>query len=230
MSYSLTTFSQNGKLLGIVNARQAVANGNTSLGIKAKNGVVLACEKKLENTLVDAKTVQKINTLTKNIGIAYSGMGPDFRILTRRGRKDAQRYYLRYHEDVPVGVLASEVASTMQEFTQSGGVRPFGVSLFLAGYDHNGPQLYEIDPSGSYWAWKASAIGKNATSAKTFLQKRYDPEMELEDAIHTAILTLKEGFEGAVTEHNIEIATVDENGVFKTLSPSELKDYINEVE
>ena len=35
------------------------------------------------------------------------------------------------------------------------------MSLMLAGCDENGPQLYQIDPSGSYFAWKASAIGKN---------------------------------------------------------------------
>ena len=44
---------------------------------------------------------------------------------------------------------------------ESGGVRPFGVSLLMAGYDENGPQLYQIDPSGSFFAWKASAMGKN---------------------------------------------------------------------
>lgn len=33
-------------------------------------------------------------------------------------------------------------------------------------------------------------------NAKTFLEKRYSEDMELEDAIHTALLTLKEGFEG----------------------------------
>ena len=43
---------------------------------------------------------------------------------------------------------------------ESGGVRPFGVSLLMAGYDDHGPQLYQIDPSGSYFAWKASgAVG-----------------------------------------------------------------------
>jgi 20S proteasome alpha/beta subunit len=42
----------------------------------------------------------------------------------------------------------------------------------MAGFDDNGPQLYQIDPSGSYFAWKASAIGKNMTNAKTFLEKR----------------------------------------------------------
>lgn len=54
------------------------------------------------------------------------------------------------------------------------GVRPFGVSLLIAGYDEvNGPSLYQVDPSGSYWAWKASAIGKNMINAKTFLEKRW---------------------------------------------------------
>jgi hypothetical protein len=37
-------------------------------------------------------------------------------------------------------------------------VRPFGVSLLLAGYDDNGPQLYQIDPSGSYFAWQVGAV------------------------------------------------------------------------
>jgi 20S proteasome subunit alpha 2 len=82
-------------------------------------------------------------------------------------------------------------------------VRPFGVSLLVAGYDDAGPQLYQVDPSGSYFAWKASAIGKNMTNAKTFLEKRFSDDMELEDAVHTAILTLKEGFEGQISGQNI---------------------------
>ena len=45
--------------------------------------------------------------------------------------------------------------------------------MLLAGVDENGPQLYQIDPSGSYFAWKASAIGKNMSNAKTFLEKRF---------------------------------------------------------
>ncbi|CAM6046546.1 unnamed protein product, partial [Sphagnum compactum] len=86
------------------------------------------------------------------------------------------------------------------------GVRPFGVSLLVAGYDDHCPQLYQIDPSGSYFPWKATAIGRNVCNAKTFLEKRYTDEMELEDAIHTAILTLKEGFEGQVSGKNIEVS------------------------
>jgi 20S proteasome subunit alpha 2 len=86
-------------------------------------------------------------------------------------------------------------------------VRPFGVSLLLAGYDDNGPQLYQDNPSGTYFAWKASAIGKNMVNAKTFLEKRYSEDVEVEDAVHTALLTLKESFEGEMTGHNIEVCS-----------------------
>jgi 20S proteasome subunit alpha 2 len=88
---------------------------------------------------------------------------------------------------------------------EGGGRRPFGVALMLAGYDDNGPQLYQIDPSGTFFAWKASAIGKNMVNAKTFLEKRYAEDVEVEDAVHTALLTLKESFEGEMTGSNVEV-------------------------
>lgn len=99
----------------------------------------------------------------------------------------------------------------------------------IAGVDHAGPKLYQVDPSGGFAAWKATAIGKNCESAKDFLEKRYDESMELEDAIQVAMLTLKEGFEGEMNEHNIEVGIIDEaDGKFRVLSTEEVKDRIEE--
>jgi len=229
-NYSLTTFNSSGELVQIKHALAAVQAGATSLGIRAKNGVVLATEKKLPSTRVDETTVEKIVMVTSEIGITYSGMGPDFRVLTRKARKETQVYYRTYHELVPCSQLVREVATVMQEFTQRGGVRPFGTSLLVAGFDSNGPQLYQVDPSGSYFAWKASAIGKNMVNAKTFLEKRYSEDMELEDAIHTAILTLKENFDGQISAENIAIGIVGEDRKFRTLTAAEVADYLSEVE
>lgn len=109
------------------------------------------------------------------------------------------------------------------------GVRPFGVSLLICGWDDGRPYLFQCDPSGAYFAWKATAMGKNHINGKTFLEKRfcifknkyssllnfcfiydfhscrYTENLELEDAVHTAILTLKEGFEGQMTADNIQV-------------------------
>lgn len=115
------------------------------------------------------------------------------------------------------------------------GVRPFGVSLLIAGWDKlSGYQLFQVDPSGSYWAWKASSIGKGMVNSRTFLEKRFKDSLGLQDAVHTAILTMKEGFEGEMTPRNIEIGVVQKTTVngkesvrFRVLSASELRDILD---
>ncbi len=168
--------------------------------------------------------------------MVYSGMGPDYRVLVDKARKVSHSGYKRvYNEYPPTRILVQDVARVMQEATQSGGVRPYGVSLLIAGWDEGiepeneeiivegddgeqkkptgktggilkgGPMLYQVDPSGSYFPWKATAIGKSATSAKTFLEKRYTEGLELEDAVHIALLTLKETIEGEMNGDTVEI-------------------------
>jgi 20S proteasome subunit alpha 2 len=168
--------------------------------------------------------------------MVYSGMGPDYRVLVDKSRKVSHTGYKRiYNEYPPTRILVQDVARVMQEATQSGGVRPYGVSLLIAGWDDGiepetdeakvgetdaekkkassktggilkgGPSLYQVDPSGSYFPWKATAIGKSATSAKTFLEKRYTDGLELEDAVHIALLTLKETIEGEMNGETVEI-------------------------
>jgi 20S proteasome subunit alpha 2 len=160
-------------------------------------------------------------------------MSPDYRVLVDKARKVSHTGYKRiYNEYPPTRILVQDVARIVQEATQSGGVRPYGVSLLVAGWDEGvepevaeqkddgsekkatgktggilkgGPSLYQVDPSGSYFPWKATAIGKSATSAKTFLEKRYTEGLELEDAIHIALLTLKETIEGEMNGDTVEI-------------------------
>jgi 20S proteasome subunit alpha 2 len=161
-------------------------------------------------------------------GFVYAGMGPDFRVLVRNARKNAQKYFLTYREVQPVSEVVRESALLMQEYTQSGGVRPFGVSCLVAGYDDDGPQLFQVDPSGAAFGWKATAIGKNYINAKNFLERRYNDDMELDDAVHIALLTLRESYEGEMTEHNIEVGIIGEDKIFRILTPSEVRDYLDE--
>ena len=75
-------------------------------------------------------------------------MGPDYRLVVSHARKESQKYFLRYREVQPVDQIVRSTALLMQEYTQSGGVRPFGVSCLVAGFNEDGPQLYQVDPSG----------------------------------------------------------------------------------
>ncbi|XP_065081672.1 proteasome subunit alpha type-2 [Ochlerotatus camptorhynchus] len=224
-SFSLTTFSPSGKLVQIEYALAAVSAGAPSVGIKASNGVVIATENKQKSILYDEHSVHKVEMVTNHIGMIYSGMGPDYRLLVKQARKIAQNYFLTYREPIPTSQLVQKIANVMQEYTQSGGVRPFGVSLLICGWDEGRPYLFQCDPSGAYFAWKATAMGKNAINGKTFLEKRYSEDLELDDAVHTAILTLKEGFEGQMNADNIEVGICDAGG-FRRLDPSDVKDYL----
>ncbi|RCI12148.1 hypothetical protein L249_0388 [Ophiocordyceps polyrhachis-furcata BCC 54312] len=251
-------------------ALNAVNQGITALGIKATNGIVLATEKKSSSPLADQSSVDKISIINPNIGAVYSGMGPDYRVLVDRARKVSHTGYKRiYNEYPPTRILVQDVARVMQEATQSAGVRPYGVSMLIAGWDEGiepegkeekptegektssskktggilkgGPMLYQVDPTGSFFPWKATAIGKSATKAKTFLEKRYSEELELEDAIHIALLTLKDNIEGEMNGDSIEIGIVGPpadhllgiEGVegatgprFRKLTPQEIEDYL----
>uniref|UniRef100_A0A2K6UTS4 Proteasome subunit alpha type n=1 Tax=Saimiri boliviensis boliviensis TaxID=39432 RepID=A0A2K6UTS4_SAIBB len=214
-SFSLTTFSPSGRLVQIEYALAAVAGGAPSVGIKAANGVVLATEKKQKSILYDERSVHKVEPITKHVGLVYSGMGPDYRVLVHRAQKLAQQYYLVYQEPIPTAQLLQRVASVMQEYTQSGGVHPFGVSLLICDWNEGRPYLFQSDPSGAYFAWKATAMERTI----------YNADLELEDTIHTAILNLKESFEGQMTEDNIEVGICNEAG-FRRLTPTEVKDYL----
>ena len=202
--------------------------------------MVLATEKKSSSPLIDPPSLSKVSLITPNLGMVYSGMGPDYRILVDKARKVSHTGYKRiYNEYPPTRILVQDVARVMQEATQSGGVRPYGVSLLMAGWDEGvepeseeladegletdaekkkasgktggvmkgGPSLWQVDPSGTYFPWKATAIGKSSGSAKTFLEKRYKDDLELEDAVHIALLTLKETIEGEMNGETVEIGT-----------------------
>ena len=205
------------------------------IGIRAKNGVVIITEKKPHSPLVDVEDWDKVYKISDSIGAVYSGIGADARLLVRRARKQSEQYKRGYNESIGTNICAKKLGGIAQDFTQSGGVRPFGVSLLIAGYDkQRGCQLYQVDPTGAWWCWKASAIGKNQSNAKQFLEKRYNDDMELEDAISVALLTIKEGFDGDVTNKNIQVGVVRENKKtnkyqFDVLTSDELQDYLDQI-
>lgn len=227
--YGLTTFSPNGELTQIKYAEKCVEKGMTSLGVVAKDGVVIAAEKKSRSPLIDMTSVQKVFALDDHVGCVYSGLGPDSRLLIDEARKECQIYRRTFQEAIPVLQLVRSIASVYQEYTQSGGVRPFGTALLVAGVDATGYHLYALGPDGTYMPWRAVAIGANASSAKSMLEKRCATHTpEIDDAINTALITLKEGAESSMTQHNTEVGRVVGKR-FEILKGSQIEDYISEL-
>ena len=210
--FSTTTFGESGELTQVRHALPAVGNGETTIGIRAKNGIVIAAEKKLPTILIDETSIHKVDNLCEYLGVTYSGIGPDFNTVLMKSRKDVQKYHAKYMDKITPFMVCKNVAELFQEYTQSGGVRPFGIGMIVGGWDETtGPQIFQIEASGTYYCWKATALGKGSKEARSFLEKTYSDDIDIGDAIHTAIKALKNTFEGEMTEKHLEIGVIKAN-------------------
>ena len=108
-------------------------------------------------------------------------------------------------EDVPtVEYIAKYIAKMQQQYTQRNSVRPFGVSVFVIGFDDDKkvPRLLLTEPSGAFSSWKAHAIGRNSKELNTYLENNYEADIDEDKTIRLAIETLLESVE---SEKHIEI-------------------------
>ena len=172
-----TIFSPEGRLFQVEYAMEAISHAGTCLGILAKDGVLLAAERRNTNKLLDDVYSDKIYKLHEDTACSVAGITSDANVLTQQLRLTAQRYQLTYQEAMPVEQLVCSLCDLKQRYTQVGGYRPFGVSLLYMGWDHRlGFQLYQSDPSGNYSGWKATCIGNNSMSAISMLKQEYEEE------------------------------------------------------
>jgi proteasome alpha subunit len=227
MGYDMaaTMFSPDGRIFQVEYAREAVKRGATVIGIKYEEGVVLAADKKTAGKLAVPGSIEKIFQIDDHIGVAASGMMADTRILVERMRVEAQTNRRVYGEPVDVRTLAKGICDFIQDYTQYGGVRPFGSSLLIAGMD-SAAGLYEADPSGALVGYKATAIGEGRRTAMEFFEKKYQGKMSRDRAVALALAALREVKEGELAEETIDLAIIDIKDRYTKLSREKVKGYI----
>jgi len=219
---AIVTFSPDGRLFQVEYAREAVKRGTTSLGLIFDGGVILAAVRPLPELSIPNNGSDKIHQIDDHLGTAIAGFLADGRVLVDAGRVKAQVYKLTYDEPLNVGGSVKDISDRMQMFTQYGGVRPFGVALLVGGVDEKGPQLFEIDPSSAFYAWKAQAIGKDSAEALKILRKGWTVSLKQEDAIKLALQALKAAEKG-LKPMDVELAIITSRGFEKYAGEDGLK-------
>ncbi|KAK7729255.1 putative proteasome subunit alpha type-7 [Cytospora paraplurivora] len=191
-------FSPDGRNFQVEYAVKAVENGGTSIGIRCKDGVVLAVEKIVTSKLLKPGANKRIATVDRHLGVVYSGMVPDGRHFIDRARDEARSWRDNFKTPITTADLAARMGGYLQAYTLYQSVRPFGITAIVGGYDselelpvdgevgsgpkigaggkavgkkHGGPSLYMIEPSGLYWGYYGAATGKGRQAAKAELEK-----------------------------------------------------------
>lgn len=144
--------------------------------------------------------------LDDHIALACAGLKADARVLINRARIECQSHRLTVEDPVTVEYITRYIAGLQQKYTQSGGVRPFGLSTLIIGFDPytGAPALYQTDPSGTFSAWKANATGRNSNSIREFLEKNYK-ESSGQETVKLAIRALLEASTFALLKIKINL-------------------------
>ena len=183
---AITVFSPDGRLYQVEYAIETVRRGTLAIGVKSKDGIVLAVEEK-PRKLQNSEITQKIFQVDDHIGVAAAGYIPDARSQVDNARFFSQSNRMIYDEPIEVESVAKHLADQCQQFTQYAGVRPFGVALIIAGIDKSGSTIFLTDPSGTYISYDAVAIGAGSDQVTEYLEKFYKKDMPFEDAAALAI-------------------------------------------
>lgn len=210
---------------------EAVRKGATTVGIRGKEVVILAIERRATAKLQDPRTVKKLLKVDQNVSIAFSGLTADARVLVNKARVECQSYRLTCEDAPSVEYVARHIASIQQRYTQRGGVRPFGITAVIAGFDstpNSPPQLFQTDPSGIFAAWKATATGRSGKNVREFLEKNYEEDMDEADCIKLGVKALLEVVDSG--SKNMEVAVLRRGQDMSMVNEEDLSSIVTAIE
>ena len=222
---AITVFSPDGRLYQVEYAIETVKRGTIAVGVKCKEGIVIAVEEKPRKLQI-SETAQKIFQIDDHVGVAAAGYIPDARSQVDNARFFSQSNKMIYDEPVDVETIAKHLADQCQQYKQYAGVRPFGVSLILGGVVNKTPQMYLTDPSGTYISYDAIAIGAGSEEVTDFLEKTYKNDLSLDDASALAAAGIYLSSEDKEGVEHIRMAHIKtETGLYEILSNEQIANF-----
>lgn len=227
---SLSIFSPEGTLSQVEYALEAVKHGGLSIGVTGDKCLVLIAERKTVPKLQDLRTVKKIKQIDRHIAMAFAGIIADSRSLADYGRLESQSFRYSLDTTPTVEYIAKQIGFRKQDYTQKSGVRPFGLSCLIGGFDEGSqtPKLYVTDPSGQVTMWRAGAIGKNSDKVIGLLEKGYKDNMSLKECLDLSVETMLEYVES--TSKNMEVTVMVPGKELEILSDEKVDELIKNAE
>ena len=224
---AITMFSPDGRLLQVEYAKKTVRQGSTAVGVRCKNGVLLVTDKRIIDKLIIPESVEKIFKIDEHIIATAAGIISDARVLIDMAQIKAQQHKVTYDSPIDVLTIVKDICQLKQICTQSAGFRPFGVSLLVTGIDESGLKLYQTDPTGIYFEYKAIAIGEFESEITEALHKEYKENMTLDQALSMVIKALSKIIDKDFNTDRLDAAFIKaDTREITNLSAEQLKKYL----
>ncbi|MAG60418.1 proteasome subunit alpha [archaeon] len=222
---SITMFSPDGRLLQVEYAKKTVKQGSTALGITCKDGVVLVADKRVSSKLMIADAIEKTFPIDDHIVTTASGIISDARVLVDRSQLKAQQHFVTYNSKIDVLSIVKDMCDLKQICTQSAGLRPFGVSMLVAGIEEDGSiKLFVTEPYGLYFQYRAAATGEHDTEVEQILEKKWKASITVDQAVKLGIDALKEALKSDFDINNCDVAVIrSDNKKVKLLNRDVIK-------
>ena len=218
---AISMFSPDGRLLQVEYAKKTVRQGSTAIAMVCSDGILFVTDKRVIDSLVVPEAVEKIWQIDEHIGATASGILSDARVLIERAQLKAQQHRITYDAPIDTSTIVKDICDLKQICTQSGGLRPFGVSVLVAGIDDHTPRLYETDPTGIFFQYKATVIGEGEIEIEEILHNEYKPELTIEEGFKLSLKALKK-----VLSDNFKIERID--AAYITIKEKKFKKFSKE--
>ncbi|MHB8546886.1 MAG: Ntn hydrolase family protein [Nitrosotalea sp.] len=204
-------YGPQGRLVLVDSALEAVSRGSTTIGIKTPNFAMIASQIKPTHPLMEPS--EKIFPIDFHIGATGAGYIGDILQLIDTLRLESQKHRLIYETPIDVDSLAKHLSSFLHNYTTYA-VRPQAASVIIVGEDQTGIQLYQVDPSGTFFRGAGFAIGQASEIALDVITKEYDKDMKLDQAIELG----RKAIEKALGENPIvETGIVEPGKAFRKI-------------
>lgn len=194
-------YGPQGRLVLVDSALEAVNRGSTTIGIKTEKFALLSSHIKPIRPLVEPS--EKVFPIDEHAGATGSGHIGDILRLIDELRLEAQRHKLTYETPIDVGSLAKHIGTFLHSYTIYA-VRPQAASILLTGIDPTGIQLYQVDPSGTFFKGRGFAIGQESDKALEIVEREYSADMSIDQAVQVSNKAIERALsERPVVEHGI---------------------------
>lgn len=204
-----------------MDSKDMLKTGTTTVGIKTKNAIILAADKRATaGHLIADKNAKKVHKINEDMALTIAGSVSDTQLLIKLIKAELKLKNFRVGRSTNVKEAANLLSGMVYGNIRKMSMMP-GISHFLfAGKDKTGLNLFDIFPDGSLTEIDDFvSSGSGSVFAYGVLETLYNPNMNEEDAIKLAIKSINAALQrDSASGNGLTMIKITSEGVEEIMS------------